>query len=152
MIIGQDGNAYGPNHTSSQPLSKWARANLQLDPHRTHWLGSLQESDYHHALAISQVHLYLTVPFVLSWSLLEAMASKTPVVASDTPPVVEFLTNNKSALLVDFFDIDQQVSSVSKILDDRPLALSLAEEASKCASGLSVTTGSMRWDELIASC
>ena len=73
LIVGQDGQAYGNARSDGQPWSQWAKANLSLDPARTHWLGALQEHEYHNVLAISDVHLYLTVPFVLSWSLLEAM-------------------------------------------------------------------------------
>ena len=62
LLIGQDGNAYDqPYH--SQPLHI-GHANLQFDPHRTHWLGSLPENDYP-CSAISQVHLHLTVPLYL---------------------------------------------------------------------------------------
>ena len=85
-------------------------------------------------LLISHVHLYLTVPFVLSWSLLEAMASKTPIVASNTAPVSEFLINDKSALLVDFFDVARQVEAVCRILDNPPLAHALSSRSFACAS------------------
>ena len=54
-------------------------------------MGSLQTNAYQRVLACSDVHLYLTVPFVLSWSLLEAMAAGCSIVASDTPPVREVL-------------------------------------------------------------
>ena len=56
---------------------------LSLDSARTHWLGSLQTEAYQSVLACSDVHLYLTVPFVLSWSLLEAMAAGCCIVASE---------------------------------------------------------------------
>ena len=82
----------------------WAKQDLSLDPARTHWLGSpLQTDDYQRVLACSDVHLYLTVPFVLSWSLLEAMAAGCCIVASDTAPVREVLTDGETAPLVDFF-------------------------------------------------
>ena len=71
----------------------------------------------HVSFAISDVHLYLTVPFVLSWSLLEAMAAGCALVASATPPVQEVLRHKRSALLVDFFDVHEQARAVESLLN-----------------------------------
>ena len=91
LIVGADVVAYGSGREDGRSWGDWARNDLPLDPSRTHWLGSLQTDDYHRVLASSDVHLYLTVPFVLSWSLLEAMAAGCSIVASDTPPVREVI-------------------------------------------------------------
>ena len=77
------------------------------------------------------MHLYLTVPFVLSWSLLEAMAAGCSLVASATPPVQEVLENGNSALLVDFFDPEEQVAALNRLLDDPSLRQALAASAQK---------------------
>ena len=69
--VGSDTVAYGSARPDG-PAGKPGLQELGLDPVRTHWLGVLQESEYHQVLALSDVHLYLTVPFVLSWSLLKA--------------------------------------------------------------------------------
>ena len=74
------------------------------------------------------MHLYLTVPFVLSWSLLEAMAAGCALVCSATPPVEEVLEHNSSALLVDFFTPGSS-RGLARLLDDSDLRLSLAKEA-----------------------
>ena len=92
LIVGADVVAYGSGRKDGRSWGDWAKNELSLDPTRTHWLGSLQTEDYHRVLASSDVHLYLTVPFVLSWSLLEAMAAGCSIVASDTPPVREVIT------------------------------------------------------------
>ena len=75
LIVGSDVVAYGGSRSDGRSWGAWAKEEIALDPKRTHWLGALQTEEYHDVLAISDVHLYLTVPFVLSWSLLEAMAA-----------------------------------------------------------------------------
>ena len=106
---------------------------LHLDHTRTHWVGSLQTNEYRNVLAISDVHVYLTIPFILSWSLLEAMAVGCAIVVSDTSPVREVLKDGLSALLVDFFDVDSQLAAVSRLLDDKNLSKSLALKAQETA-------------------
>ena len=103
LIVGSDVVAYGGSRSDGRSWGAWAKEDVSLDPQRTHWLGALQTDEYHDVLAISDVHLYLTVPFVLSWSLLEAMAAGCALVCSATPPVEEVLEHNSSALLGWFF-------------------------------------------------
>ena len=84
LIVGSDLVAYGSGRSDQRSWGEWARADLPLDPKRTHWMGPLQTAEYHAVLAWSDVHLYLTVPFVLSWSLIEAMAARCCIVGSAT--------------------------------------------------------------------
>ena len=150
FIAGQDGTAYGTPRQDGITWSEWARRDLALDPKRTHWLGSIQEDQYYNLLSWSDVHIYLTVPFILSWSLIEAMAAKCAIVASDTPPVQEILQNGESALLVDFFDGDALVTSVSRILDDRTLANELSSNASLAASNYDSSFSGHLWAKLLS--
>ncbi|MEO1147950.1 MAG: glycosyltransferase [Cyanobacteria bacterium J06638_22] len=79
---------------------------MPIDQNRVHFVGTLPYGYYKLILRASSVHVYLTRPFVLSWSFMEALASGCLVVASDTPPVRELAEDGVNALLVDFFDIE----------------------------------------------
>ncbi len=78
----------------------------RLDRSRVHFLGRVSYNQFIAALSISAAHVYLTYPFVLSWSLLEAMATECCVVASNTAPVREVVEHDRNGILVDFFDHD----------------------------------------------
>lgn len=151
LLVGSDVVAYGAPRPDGRSWRQWAQAELGLDTLRTHWLGALQTEAYHQVLACSQVHLYLTVPFVLSWSLLEAMAAGCPIVASATAPVQEVLRDGSSALLVDFFDPEAQASALECLLADAALASRLAGEAQRQAQGYGQGQGLQAWQSLIAT-
>lgn len=85
---------------------------------RAPFLGKLPYAQYRKVLQVSEVHVYLTYPFVLSWSLLEALASGCAVVASDTAPVREVIRDGENGWLVEFFDGAQLVEAVRKVLTD----------------------------------
>ena len=85
---------------------------------RVWFSGMLPYSRYLDVLRISTVHLYFTYPFVLSWSLLEAMSVGCAIVASDTPPVTEVMTGEETGRLVGFFDRAGLVSAVDALLQD----------------------------------
>jgi glycosyltransferase involved in cell wall biosynthesis len=70
-------------------------------------------------IQVSRCHVYLTAPFVLSWSLLESMAMEATIVASDTPPVREVAEDGKTAFLVDFFNAEALADRVSDVLAHR---------------------------------
>ena len=74
-----------------------------LGPARVHFLNMLAYGDYLRLLQVSQVHVYLTIPFILSWSCMEALAAGCLVVGSQTPPVQEVIQDGENGLLVDFF-------------------------------------------------
>lgn len=108
VIVGADGVSYGARPPSGQ---SWKQVFLdevadRLDMRRVHFVGPLPYEAYLRVLQVSRVHAYLTVPFVLSWSLLEAMSAAALVVASRTPPVEEVIQDGKTGRLVDFFDIE----------------------------------------------
>lgn len=151
LMVGSDGAAYGRPRSDGLGWSEWAKSSIPLDHTRIHWLGSLQESEYHKVLAISDVHLYFTVPFVLSWSLLEAMATGCAIVASSTGPVQEVLVDRQSALLVDFFDTTETVTALHELLSDVQLRSRLAQAAVSRSQDFSTEQGLTGWNALLTS-
>ena len=149
LIVGHDGVAYGANRADGRSWGEWAKQEVALDPARTHWLGILQDAEYQRVLAHSTVHLYLTVPFVLSWSLLEAMAAGCALVSSATAPVQEVLRDGESALLVDFFDPMAQANAVERLLNDPSQRQRLAEQAQIEAQSYSAEAGIRAWLALL---
>jgi len=101
VVVGSEGASYGASPPSDKTWKSifFEEVIHQIDQKRLHFVGRLPYSSYLNALQISSVHVYLTYPFVLSWSLLEAMSAGCLVIGSDTAPVREVL-NNKNGLLV----------------------------------------------------
>ncbi len=104
LIVGGDEVSYGKRPQGAKNWREKMLAEVKLDPTRTHFLGRIPRAQYLRVLQVSAAHVYLTYPFVLSWSLLEAMACGAPIVASDTAPVREVLSEGVNGRLVQFFD------------------------------------------------
>jgi glycosyltransferase involved in cell wall biosynthesis len=130
LIVGADGVSYGalpPQAAGADPAKPptgWRDVFLnevkaELDMERVHFLGNVPYPDFLQMLQLSTVHAYLTYPFVLSWSLLEAMSSGCAIVASDTTPVREAIAHNKTGRLVDFFDVAGLANNVIALCGDR---------------------------------
>ena len=90
----------------------------ELDLSRVHFVGKVPYADYLRVLQVSTVHVYLTYPFVLSWSLLEAMSAACAIVASDTAPVREAIRHGETGQLVDFFDPTALAHEVLALCED----------------------------------
>lgn len=108
IVVGGDKQHYGPPATGA---ATWREQYLQelgagLDLTRVHFTGPLLFSEYLKVLQVARAHVYLTYPFILSWSMLEAMAAGCVVIGSDTPPVQEVLTHESNGLLFPFFDVE----------------------------------------------
>jgi len=118
VVFGADRVAYGPRLPPGESFKQRMLEDLpNLDSDRIHFTGLLSYPDYLRVLQASSVHVYLTVPFVLSWSLLEAMSTGCLIVGSDTEPVREVMRDGDNGLLVDFFSPDQLAASIGKVLD-----------------------------------
>jgi len=96
---------------------------------RIHFFGQLPYNYYLNLLQLSSVHVYLTYPFVLSWSVLEAMSAGCAVVASSTGPVAEVIHDGSTGRLINFFDVGELAKQVCALLDDRGQRESLGEGA-----------------------
>jgi glycosyltransferase involved in cell wall biosynthesis len=131
VIIGGDGVSYGrlpPNGTNWRE-HMLAELNGQLDLARVHFIGWLPYEQYRAVLQISTAHVYLTYPFVLSWGLLEAMASECLVIGSRTPPVEEVIDGTDNGCLVDFFDIDGLARQICEVLQNPAATLEMRRNA-----------------------
>jgi glycosyltransferase involved in cell wall biosynthesis len=118
LIVGRGDACYSrsPAHHRSYAEQFFAEIENSVDRTRIHFVGLLPTDQYRAVLQISAVHVYLTYPFVLSWSLIEAMATGCVVVGSRTPPVQEVIVNNENGLLVDFFDCERLADQVCYVL------------------------------------
>lgn len=134
MIVGGDEVSYG-----AKPPGKLTWKSIfaeAVKPHiapeawaRIHFLGRIAYPDFIQLLQLSTVHVYLTYPFVLSWSLLEAMSAGCAIVASDTQPVLEAIEHNITGRLVNFFDHQALAEAICQLLDDTTARQSLSNNA-----------------------
>ncbi len=122
VLVGGDGASYGfkpPNGTWREVLL--AELGDKLDRDRVHFVGRIPYPDYVRLLQRSDVHVYLSYPFVASWSLREALAMGCAIVASDTAMLREFITHRRNGLLTPFHDPDKLADAVLTALEDRAL-------------------------------
>ena len=91
---------------------------LDLDLSKIHFVGNLPYPEYIKLLQVSRCHVYLTYPFVLSWSLLDAMSVGCCVVASDTAPVKEVIQDGFNGILTDFYNIDLLAQKINSVLEE----------------------------------
>ena len=106
-------------------------AQAGVDRARFLFTGSLPPREVAQALALSDLHIYLTKPFVLSWSLLNALAVGCVVLASDTPPVREVIAAGRNGLLVDFFDAQAMAEQALDVLANPAQFADLGREAAR---------------------
>lgn len=130
------GETTGTSYGSPCPKGEWkdyllAPIHNQIDHSRVHFTGALPYGTFLDLIRISSVHAYLTYPFVLSWSLLEAMSFGKAVVGSKTAPVQEMITDGINGLLVDFFSPKAVAESVIELLKDVKLRAALGAAARK---------------------
>ena len=117
VIVGEDRVAYGRRLPGGDTYRRKMLRELDLDPDRLHFTGRLARDRYREVLLASSVHVYLTIPFVLSWSMIEAMSAGCMLVASDTEPVREVVRDGENGRLVEFFDTDGLADRICEALE-----------------------------------
>ena len=127
LLVGADDVSYGARPDAAKyGAAKWrdifaneVRGQISdADWQRVHFLGQVPYHFFIPLLQLSTVHVYLTYPFVLSWSLLEAMSAGCAIVASDTEPLREAIVHNETGMLVNFFDPAALAQSVCELLNN----------------------------------
>ena len=123
LIVGGDEVSYGARppkgQTWKQIFIDEVRGKISTPNwERVHFLGRIPYDQFLRLLQVSRVHVYLTYPFVLSWSLMEAMSCQAAIVASGTDPVREVITDGETGRLVDFFDGETLVNRVCDLMQD----------------------------------
>ncbi len=117
VIVGENRVAYGKTLPEGQTYKDFMLSKVPLDLSRVHFTGLLPYPQYLQVLQASSVHVYLTRPFVLSWSMLEALSSGCLVVASNTAPVTEVIQDGVNGLLVDFFSPQEICDRIEEVLN-----------------------------------
>ena len=128
VIVGsRKGISYGAPCKSGERSDKFLdEISGQYDPTRLHFVGTVDHQTFISLLQLSACHVYLTYPFVLSWSLLEAMSCGCPIVGSSTAPVQEVIVDRYNGLLVDFFSSNDLSAAVVELASNPKLSASWA--------------------------
>jgi glycosyltransferase involved in cell wall biosynthesis len=135
IIVGGDGVSYGAHPPPGSTFRRMLMEELgpKLDLSRVHFLGMLDYAAYLQLLQVSSVHVYLTYPFVLSWSFIEAMASGCYIIGSATPPVLEVMRDGVNGSTVDFFSPAQLAARMEAALD-QPHQMQVLREAARATA------------------
>jgi glycosyltransferase involved in cell wall biosynthesis len=131
VIVGSDGVSYGVAPAAGQTYRQqfFEEVKDRVDLARIHFLGKIPYEDFLRVMQVSSVHVYLTYPFVLSWSMLEAMAAQALVVGSATAPVTEVIRDGENGLLVDFFSSEDLVNAICRVLEHPDRMLEIRKQA-----------------------
>lgn len=118
LIVGHGNACYSLAPANHRSYAEQFMAEIagEVDRSRIHFLGPLPDERYRAVLRVSAVHVYFTYPFVLSWSLIEAMSTGCLVIGSRTAPVEEVIRDGQNGLLVDFFDHDGLADRICHVL------------------------------------
>ena len=136
VIVGAQESSYGNSAPDGGEWKEWClRETLgQIDLARVHFLERLPHASLRALMQVSKVHVYLTYPFVLSWSCIEALSTGCAVVASDTAPVRDVIVDGENGVLTPFHDHHALAEAVCALVDDAPRRASLSRAARETAA------------------
>ncbi|NIA72026.1 glycosyltransferase [Pelagibius litoralis] len=129
IIVGGDEVSYGRALPNGETYRNKLLQEVDLDLSRVFFLGRVPYSTYLQVIQVSAVHVYLTFPFVLSWSMLESMSSECLVLASATPPVTEVIKDGVNGLLFDFYDHEAIANRVDEVLGHKDRMAAIRKKA-----------------------
>ena len=130
IIVGGNDVSYGRRPAKGTYRQAFlSEVGSRIDMSRVHFVGKLPYAIFLRVLQVSTAHVYLTYPFVLSWSMMEAMAAGCVVIGSRTAPVEEVIRDGVNGLLVDFFSKDALINAIHRVCDDPTRLQSIREEA-----------------------
>lgn len=131
LVAGEERTNYGHEmpHIGNQTFKNYVLSNGNYDLERIHFLGRIPLTDLITMFSLSDVHMYLTAPYVLSWSLIQSMSCRCRIVGSKTPPVQEAIDHRVHGLLADFDDVDGLTQQCLELLNDDELANRLGNAA-----------------------
>ena len=136
LVVGSDRVRYGGDlrRIEERSFKDHILEQDDYDLERILFLGTVSRRALVHIFSLSDLHIYLTVPFVLSWSLLNAMSCECTVLASDTAPVREVIQDGVNGLMCDFFDVDGMTARALDVLrnPDAHRTLGAAARATVC--------------------
>ena len=159
FVVGQDRIAYGGDETflpKGTSFKQWVLSSGNYDLSRFHFVGNMPPPALGRLLAISDLHIYLTVPFVLSWSMMDAMSCGAVVLGSDTAPVREMIRHGQNGLLANLFDPDDIAKKAVPALRDpaafRPLGRAAEQMIARDYSVEAVLPAMIRmYEEVVAA-
>jgi glycosyltransferase involved in cell wall biosynthesis/DNA-binding CsgD family transcriptional regulator len=149
LIVGGDGASYGRRPKDAPNWREQMLREVKLDPARTHFMGRVPYAQYVKVLQVSAAHVYLTYPFVLSWSLLEAMACGAPIVASNTAPVREVIRDGANGRLADFSKVEEIAQTALSLLHAPDAQQPMRSRARVDAQAFGRRTGLAAYDTLL---
>jgi glycosyltransferase involved in cell wall biosynthesis len=134
LIVGGDDVSYGVRPIAGSYKERFlSEVEDRIDPARVHFLGRIPYAKYLNLLQVSMAHVYLTYPFVLSWSMLEAMSAGCLVIGSRTPPVEEVIVDGENGLVVEFGSPIQIADAVTRVLSEPEFMADIRKRARNTA-------------------
>ena len=134
LVAGTDRICYGGDEEQigeSKSLRHYLLQQEKFDLSKFAFVGWVTPAELAQMFSMGDAHIYLTVPFVLSWSMMNALASGALVVGSDTTPVRDMIRHGKNGFLIDFFDAEQFAQQVLEVLRDPPAYQHIRDSAVK---------------------